>query len=128
MTTAVLTPLGPVAVSTGSWRAAAGVVARWTGRLVVPLVVTGAVLAFAGLAVGPHLLPYRTLTMLTGSMTGTIDVGDVEIVAPLPVHDVTVGMIIAYHIPVEDHHLVTHRVIDVAAGADGTVTVRTQGD
>jgi signal peptidase I len=97
---------------------------RWTIRLLVTL----AVLAFGVLAVGPHILDYRTMTMLTGSMTGTINIGDVEIVTPLPVEQVTTGMIIAYHIPVDDHHLVTHRVISVEHGADGTVTVQTKGD
>jgi signal peptidase I len=99
-------------------------VLRWTVRLTV----TVAVLAFGLLAVGPHVLGYRTMTMLTGSMTGTIDVGDVEIVTPLPVAEVTEGMIIAYHIPIDDHHLVTHRVIGVETAADGTVTVQTKGD
>src|SRR3978361_841006 len=74
----------------GIGRRAAGLVLRWTVRLVVTL----AVLAFGVLAVGPHLLNYRTMTMLTGSMTGTINVGDVEIVTPLPVDEVTPGMII----------------------------------
>jgi signal peptidase I len=104
-------------------RAVAGVL-RWTVRLVV----TTAVLAFGLLAVGPHLFHYRTMTMLTGSMAGTIDVGDVEVVTPLPVAQVTEGMIIAYHIPIDDHHLVTHRVIGVDTAADGTVTVQTKGD
>ena len=103
---------------------AVALVLRWTVRLVV----TVAVLAFGLLAVGPHVLGYRTMTMLTGSMTGTIDVGDVEIVTPLPVSEVTEGMIIAYHIPIDDHHLVTHRVIGVETAADGTVTVETKGD
>jgi signal peptidase I len=107
-----------------AWQRAAGLTYRWTVRLVVTL----AVLAFGLLAVGPHVLDYRTMTMLTGSMTGTIDVGDVEIVTPLPVDQVTEGMIIAYHIPIDDHHLVTHRVIHVEHGTDGTVTVQTKGD
>jgi signal peptidase len=91
-------------------------------------VVTLAVLAFGVLAVGPHVLNYRTMTMLTGSMTGTIDVGDVEIVTPLPVDQVTAGMIIAYHIPIDDHHLVTHRVVTVQHETNGAVTVQTKGD
>jgi len=108
----------------GTWRRAAGLTYRWTVRLTVTL----AVLAFGLLAVGPHVLNYRTMTMLTGSMTGTINVGDVEIVTPLPVDQVTPGMIIAYHIPIDDHHLVTHRVLTVEHGTDGAVTVQTKGD
>jgi signal peptidase I len=108
----------------GTWKRAAGLAYRWTVRLVVTL----AVLAFGVLAVGPHVLDYRTMTMLTGSMSPVIDPGDVTIVTPLPVDEVTAGMIIAYHIPIDDHHLVSHRVVSVDQGADGTVTVQTKGD
>ena len=34
----------------------------------------------------------------------------------------------AYHIPIDDHHLVSHRVVSVEHGADGMVTVETKGD
>jgi signal peptidase I len=108
----------------GTGKRAAGLAYRWTVRLVV----TVAALAFAVLAVGPHVLDYRTMTMLTGSMSPVIDPGDVTVVTPLPVTEVTAGMIIAYHIPIDDHHLVSHRVVSVEHGADGTVTVQTKGD
>jgi signal peptidase I len=108
----------------GLGKRAAGMAYRWTVRLVVTL----AVLAFGVLAVGPHVLDYRTMTMLTGSMSPVIDPGDVTIVTPLPVDEVGVGMIIAYHIPIDDHHLVSHRVVTVEHSADGTVTVQTKGD
>ena len=103
-------------------------VARLVGRWMLRLVVTVAVLAFGVLAVGPHVLDYRTMTMLTGSMSPVIDPGDVTIVTPLPVDEVAVGMIIAYHIPIDDHHLVSHRVVSVEHGTDGAVTVETKGD
>jgi signal peptidase I len=109
---------------TGLGRHAAGLAYRWTVRLVV----TVAALAFGLLAVGPHVLDYRTMTMLTGSMAPAIDPGDVTIVTPLPVSDITVGMVIAYHIPIDDHHLVSHRVVSVDRAADGSVTVQTKGD
>jgi signal peptidase I len=109
---------------TGTWKRAAGL----AYRLTVQLVVTVAVLAFGVLAVGPHVLDYRTMTMLTGSMAPVIDPGDVTIVTPLPVDEIAEGMIIAYHIPIDDHHLVSHRVVSVERGADGTVTVETKGD
>jgi signal peptidase I len=105
-------------------RRAAALAFRWTIRLLV----TTALLAFALLAVGPHLLGYRTMTMLTGTMSPVIKPGDVTIVTSLPVDQVATGMIIAYHIPIDDHHLVSHRVIDVQHGADGSVTVQTKGD
>src|SRR3954451_5370593 len=97
---------------------------RWFVRGLVVV----AVLAFAVLAVGPHVLGYRTMTMLTGSMSPQIDPGDVVISTPLSVHDVTEGMVISYHIPIDDHRVVTHRVVSVEQGDEGTVTVQTKGD
>src|SRR5687768_13935949 len=111
---------------------------RWAGPTrrflarALPWVVRGivvvAVVAFAGLAVGPHVLGYRTMTMLTASMSPAIDPGDVTIVTPLAVTDVTEGMVITYHIPIGEHQLVTHRVMSVEQGTDGSVTVQTKGD
>jgi signal peptidase I len=108
----------------GIARRAAGLTFRWTVRLLVTL----AVVAFGVLAVGPHVLDYRTMTMLTGSMSPVIDPGDVTVVTPLPIDEVEVGMIIAYHIPIDDHHLVSHRVISVDTAADGSITLQTKGD
>ena len=87
-----------------------------------------AVVALLGLAVGPHVFGYRTMTMLTGSMAPEIDPGDITVVTPLAVDDVTAGMVIAYHIPIDDHRVVTHRVVSVERAADGSVTVQTKGD
>jgi len=95
--------------------------------LVRGLVVT-AVVAFGFLAVGPHVFGYRTMTMLTGSMAPEIEPGDITVVTPLAVEDVTAGMVIAYHIPIDDHRVVTHRVVAVERGLDGSVTVQTKGD
>jgi signal peptidase len=68
------------------------------------------------------------MTMLTASMSPVIDPGDVTIVTPLAVSDVTEGMVITYHIPIGDKQLVTHRVVSVEHGTDGSVTVQTKGD
>jgi signal peptidase len=87
-----------------------------------------AVVAFAGLAVGPHVFGYRTMTMLTGSMAPEINPGDVTVTTPLAVDSIRTGMIVSYHIPVDDHHVVTHRVVSVEHGTDGTVTIQTKGD
>lgn len=87
-----------------------------------------AVVALLGLAVGPHVFGYRTMTMLTGSMAPEIDPGDITVVTPLAVDDVAAGMVIAYHIPIDDQRVVTHRVLSVERGEDGSVTVQTKGD
>jgi signal peptidase I len=119
----------------GDTRSAAGRLAGRARRivgLIAPWLVRGllglAVLAFLGLAVGPHVFGYRTMTMLTGSMAPEIEPGDVTVVTPISVSEVTEGMVITYHRPIEDHSLVTHRVVSVQTGADGTVTVQTKGD
>jgi signal peptidase len=108
----------------GTARHYVGLAAPWLVRGLVGL----AVLMFALLAVGPHVLGYRTMTMLTGSMAPEIDPGDVTIVTPIATSEVTEGMVITYHRPIEDHSLVTHRVISVQTGPDGTVSVQTKGD
>ena len=68
--------------------AAAGPALAFLGRWSVRLLVATAVAAFAVLAAGPHLLGYRTMTMLTASMAPGIDPGDVVITTPLAVSDV----------------------------------------
>ena len=119
----------------GDKRSAAGTragTARRIRALVVRWLVRGmlgtALLAFAVLAVGPHVFGYRTLTMLTGSMAPVIDPGDVTIVTPINTADITPGMIITYHIPVGDHALISHRVLSVTHDAAGAVTIQTKGD
>ena len=110
--------------TTAAWKRPLAQLSRWTVRLVMLL----AVVVFAGLAVGPHVLGYRTMTMLTGSMSPGIDPGDVIVVTPLPITDVRAGMVISYHIPVDDHRLVSHRVLTVDQAPDGATTVQTKGD
>ncbi|WP_158550744.1 S26 family signal peptidase [Geodermatophilus sp. TF02-6] len=68
------------------------------------------------------------MTMLTASTSPQTDPGDVVVTTPLAVSDVTEGMVISYHIPIDDHRVVTHRVISVEHGSDGSVAVQTTGD
>jgi signal peptidase I len=125
---AQLPPAGDTRSIAGMW---AGRAAQIMGRT-APWLVRGimglAVLIFAVLAVGPHMLGYRTMTMLTASMAPEIDPGDVTLVTPIAISEVTEGMVITYHKPIEDHSLVTHRVVSVETAANGTVTVQTKGD
>lgn len=92
------------------------------------VILVGGLVAFAGLALGPKLFGYRTATMLTGSMTGTIDPGDVIVSVPKPADEVAIGDILTFHAPVPDRHVETHRVIGVKHTADGRTVIRTQGD
>lgn len=85
-------------------------------------------LAFALLAVGPHVFGYRTATMLTGSMEPGIMPGDVVVTVPKPVSELAVGDVISYRIPIEDQRVETHRVTEVGTTADGRVSFKTKGD
>ena len=117
-------PLSTAGRLAGTARRFGGLVAPWLVRGLLGL----AVAIFAVVAVGPHLIGYRTMTMLTGSMAPQIDPGDVTIVTPIAISEITEGMVITYHRPIEDHSLVTHRVVSVETAPDGTVSVQTKGD
>ncbi|WDF35101.1 signal peptidase I (plasmid) [Arthrobacter agilis] len=108
----------------GFTRRVLGVVLRGAGTVLV----IGAILAFLFLAIGPRFLGYQTATMLTGSMAPSIDPGDVVVTTLQPVTALSVGDVISYHIPVEDHRVETHRVVEVITNPDGTTAVRTKGD
>jgi signal peptidase I len=114
----------PAAHWAGTTRRILGRGTPWLVRGILGL----AIVAFAVLAVGPHVFGYRTMTMLTSSMAPQIEPGDITIVTPIAVSEVTEGMVISYHIPVGDHSVVTHRVVSVESGPAGTVSVQTKGD
>ena len=101
---------------------------RRVGNAVLSIVLTMCLLIFVLLALGPHVLGYRTSTMLTGSMEPGIMPGDVVVTAPRPAADIAVGDVISYQIPVEDHRVETHRVTEVIHQDDGTLAIRTKGD
>jgi signal peptidase len=93
----------------------------------VTLVLALTAALFLFLAVGPRFLDYQTSTMLTGSMSPEINPGDVVVSVPVPVDELRVGDIITYSIPVDDHRIETHRIIDVSLSGN-VATVQTKGD
>lgn len=95
-------------------------IGRMTGRAVIVL----GILVVVAVSVGPRAGWFRPLTVLTGSMSPTIPLGSVAVVAPVPVDEVAVGDVLTYAIPVDDHRVVTHRVVEVLAPG----VVRTRGD
>ena len=101
---------------------------RRAARLLSTLLLGLAVLGLLSVTIGPRLLHYRTATMLTASMSPSIRPGDVIVDTPLALSDVRVGQVLTYHIPVGDHRVVSHRVIEVQRSGPGAVNVRTQGD
>lgn len=101
---------------------------RRAARLLSTLLLGLAVLCLLAVTLGPRLLDYRTATMLTGSMSPHIRPGDVIVDTPLALSDLRTGQVVTYHIPVGDHEVVSHRVIEVQRPAPGVVNIRTQGD
>lgn len=91
--------------------------------------------AFAGLAVialllltiGPLVLPYKTLTVYSGSMEPTIHTGSVLVDLPIAAKEVRVGDIITFQSPADSTKLITHRVVQVESGTGG-ISFITKGD
>jgi signal peptidase len=77
--------------------------------------------------IGPRTGRYRTLTVLSGSMRPGIPVGAVVVVTPERPDQLRAGQIVTYQIPVDDHRVVTHRVVSVTAAGDHPV-FKTKGD
>jgi signal peptidase I len=94
----------------------------------VGLVVLGVIVLFLlSLTVGPLLLPYKALTVYSGSMEPTIHTGSVAIDVPIAAQDVQVGDVITFVRPDNQNELVTHRVIQIETGPSGRQWI-TKGD
>ena len=102
-------------------------IVRAGADLALRLVLGAALAAFLLLALLPHTGLYRPETVLSGSMRPYFSPGDMIVVTPEPSRDVRAGQVISYHIPVGDHHVQTHRVVQVLRGGEHPV-VRTKGD
>lgn len=98
------------------------------GRAVLTVCLVIAALLFLFLAVGPRFLNYQTSTMLTGSMAPGINPGDVVVSVLTPVSELSVGDVITYSIPVDDHRIETHRVTGINRDPAGLASVTTKGD
>ncbi len=66
--------------------------------------------------------------MLTGSLSPVIRPGDSAVDTLEPVSALRPGQIITYQVPLEDHRVVSHRIVSVSRTPGGAVTVRTKGD
>jgi signal peptidase len=102
-------------------------VLRSLGRGLLDAILLLGLSFFLFLAVGPHLLPYRTVTMLSGSMSPYIPVGSLAVDTPEPVSALHAGQVVSFHAPIDGHPVVTHRVVSVEH-RDGQVLIRTRGD
>lgn len=99
-------------------------IAARAGRIAGRAVLLFSILAFGFLVIGPLTGRYRTLTVLTASMRPAYQPGSIVVVVPVPIEQVAVGDVITYSIPVDDHRIITHRVVEVVEPG----VVRTKGD
>lgn len=79
------------------------------------------------LAIGPRTGLYRPVTVLSDSMVPTFSRGDLVISTTVPLARLRVGQVISFKIPVGDHRVESHRVIEIVSGG-GEPVVRTKGD
>lgn len=106
---------------------------RSPGRLAALLrsaaTVAGAVVVIVLLVatIGPRLLPYRTFSVLSGSMEPTIPVGSMIFDREIAAADLTRGDVVTFHPPGQADKLVSHRIVRVEETKRGTFLV-TRGD
>jgi signal peptidase len=86
-----------------------------------------AAVAFVALGIGPHLIGYRTLTMLSGSMRPLAAPGDLLVMRSEPTAAIRVGQVLAFTAPLPGAPVISHRVVSVEHEQDATV-IRTRGD
>jgi signal peptidase len=95
--------------------------------------IAGLVVAMASLTLllvlglGPRTGQFQVMTVLTGSMATIAPQGSLVIVRPEHRQDLRVGDVLTYSIPVDDHRVVTHRIVELRQAGASTV-VRTKGD
>jgi signal peptidase I len=70
---------------------------------------------------------WRVVPVLSGSMAPLMPTGSAVIAWRTPMRELHVGSIVAYKIPVGDHHVEMHRVVKLKRTPDG-VQIHTKGD
>lgn len=77
----------------------------------------------------PRVMGAVPLTILTGSMSPTIEPGDIVVVKPVPTSDLSIGSVITFQPESDDPDLVTHRVVSVSIDSEGSIaSLTTRGD
>lgn len=101
--------------------------ARRLGSGVTWLLLAIGVAALLVYGIGPQSGRYRTLTVLSGSMSPTFDAGDSIIAVPVPLDRLRVGDVIVYRQPTGDRRVVTHRIVEIVERGSHPVVI-TKGD
>jgi signal peptidase len=96
---------------------------------VLSWVVLLAVLAFVVVAVVlPRVAGGHAYTVLSPSMTPTYPPGSLVVVRPVDVAAVGIGDVVTYQLHSGRPEVVTHRVVAISTGTDGSVALTTKGD
>ena len=98
----------------------------WLSRVASLLLGLG-LLAVLVLGLGPHLLPYHTFTVYSGSMAPTIPIGAEILDLLVPAENIRPGDVITFPDPDHPDRLVTHRVIRLQPAGTKVVAL-TKGD
>jgi signal peptidase len=102
------------------WLRRVGAIVAWTVAVLMGALIVG-------LVVVPRLVGAEPFTVLTGSMRPTMPPGTMIIVRPVEFTDLRVGDVITYQLESGQTAVVTHRIISIDIGDEGT-RLRTQGD
>jgi signal peptidase len=96
-------------------------------RAAVTSVLVSSFVAFFFVGILPRTGAYRTLTVLSGSMRPAFAPGDMVVAKPISTDQVKLGDVVVYQIPVGDHHVESHRIVQILERHPNLV-VRTKGD
>jgi signal peptidase len=96
---------------------------QWTSSGLLVLVASFGIFVL----LGPRLLGLQFMTVLSPSMSPSIDMGAVVVVRPVDAQAIQEGDVITFRSPEDPRQIVTHRVIE-ALGKGITRSFRTQGD
>jgi signal peptidase I len=91
------------------------------------MLLTSVIAGALALIVVPKATGGRPLTVLSGSMTGTYDIGDVVVVKPADTDELGVGDVITFQPVSDDPALTTHRIESISFGSEGRSFI-TRGD
>lgn len=103
-----------------------GRLASWA-RAITTVFGTLVVVVLLIATIGPRLLPYRTFTVLTGSMEPSIPVGSMIFDREVDASELAPGDVVTFHPPGHGAKLVSHRVVRIEKSKAGTFLV-TRGD
>ncbi len=121
--------MATASISVGTSRAAGKLPGRLASFARGILTFAGAVIVVVLLiaTVGPRVLPYRTFTVLSGSMEPTIPVGSLIFDRQVDASELGRGDVVTFHPPGRPDTLVSHRVVRVDESDAGRFLV-TRGD